>query len=382
MANFREFQCRSAVGRQAALILSIAFLFFCGSTSAIASDWPFPRGDVHASGAVETQLPERLSVAWEFKANEAIEVTPVVAGKRVVVADVLGTVYALSRTDGKEIWRKSYETGFAAAPIIIGKVVIAGDIDGNVYALALDDGAEKWKQTTDGEISGSASVYQDKVLVASQDGKLYCFNLETGEPVWTYQADDQIRCSPTIAGDLTLLGGCDAKLHGVDLKSGKSVGDQWPLDGPTGSTPAVRNSIAVVPIMDGIVFGFDWKKKAMLWQYEDLDQAQDYRSSAAINDSVAIVASQRKQVDALDLKTGDRVWRYTLRRKSDGSPVIAGDDVWIAATDGRLIRLSIEDGTEKSVFEIRGGFVAGVAVAGKELFVADDEGVVRCFRGN
>ena len=97
--------------------------------------------------------------------------------------------------------------------------------------------------------------------------------------------------------------------------------------------------------------------------------------------NVAIVSSQRKQVDAIDLTTGKRIWRHTLKRRADASPVIAGDDVWIPASDGRLLRLDLTDGTEKWSHEIRGGYVAGVAITDGELFVADDDGVVRCFRG-
>ncbi|MCD0458697.1 outer membrane protein assembly factor BamB family protein [Roseiconus lacunae] len=369
--------CRFAISLVTLVWVGIGL---AGPESLVAQDWPFPRGDVQSSGSVATELPDSLTVVWEFKADEAIEVTPVVSGDRVVVGDVMGTLYALSRSDGKQVWRHDFDTGFLASPIIAGDKVIAGDIDGSVYALALDDGKQLWKQSTDGEISGSATVFGNQVLVASQDGKLYCYDLETGKPVWTYQADDQIRCSPTIAGEMTLLGGCDAKLHGVDLKTGQAAGDQWPIDGPTGSTPAVRDAFAIVPIMDGVVFGFDWKQKKMLWRYEDFDQGQEYRSSAAINDKVAIVSSQRKNIDALDLKTGKRLWRYTLRRRADASPVIAGDDVWVPASDGRLVRLSVDDGSEKWVYEIRGSFVSGVAIAGKQLFVADDEGVVRCFQ--
>lgn len=345
------------------------------------ADWSYPRGTASASGATEIQLPDELSVAWEFKADEAIETAAVLNDDRVFVADVMGTVYALSRSDGKEIWRKAYDTGFLASPVVQGDQLVVGDVDGNVYALAVTDGQERWKQTTEGEISGAAAFYKTSVIVASQDGKLYCFDAADGKPKWTYEADDQIRCAPTVAGDRTFLGGCDAKLHIVNLETGKSDGDTFPLGGPTGSTPSVLGDRAVLPIMDGTVFGFDWKAKKQLWTYEDPEQAQEYRSSAAIKGDRAIISSQRKQIDALDLNTGKRLWRHTLRRRSDASPVIAGDDVWIPATDGRLIRLSLQDGTEKWSHEIRGSYFAGVAIAENELFVADDNGILRCFRG-
>ena len=178
------------------------------------------------------------------------------------------------------------------------------DWDGKIYTLSTDDGKELWTHETESEINGSATIYQDKVLVASSDAKLQCFQLANGEPVWTYEADDQIQCSPTIAGDRTFLGGCDGKLHIVDLTTGKAAGDALPLDGPSGSTPAVDGNLAVVPTHGGVVFGFDWKNKTQLWRYEDPEQAQEYRNSAAVTSSIAIVSSQRKQVDAIDPKTG------------------------------------------------------------------------------
>ncbi|MEO1618573.1 MAG: PQQ-binding-like beta-propeller repeat protein [Planctomycetota bacterium] len=355
------------------LLASLTQLSLAGDT------WPLPRGDAASSGASTAQLPKELSVAWEFKADEAIEAPPVVSQDAVFLADVMGKLYAVSRTDGSKRWTKDYESGFLCAPVIAGDSLIIGDIDGTVFCLDVKSGEERWKQSTGGEISGAAGLYEDKVLISSQDGKLYCFELATGEPAWTYQADDQIRCAPTVAGDRTFLGGCDAKLHIVNLKTGEADGDTLPLDGPTGSTPAIRDNLAVVPAMDGVVFGFDWKLKKELWRYEDMDQAQEYRSSAAVADGIAVISSQRKHVDAIDTKTGKRIWRHTLRRRSDASPVIAGDEVWIPATDGRLVRLSLKDGEVLWSYEIRGGFVGGVAIAGKQLFIADDEGVLRCF---
>ena len=62
-------------------------------------------------------------------------------------------------------------------------------------------------------------------------------------------------------------------------------------------------------------------------------------------------------------------------------PVIAGEDVWIASTDGRLIRLDLKSGDERWVHEVRGSYLAGPAVTKDELFIADDDGVLRCFRG-
>ena len=347
-------------------------------------DWPMPRGDNESTGAAKQTLPISLEVLWEYKADEAIESTPTVAGDLVFFADVFGQLYAVNREDGKERWRRNFDTGFLSSPSIEkdsgrSSLLVIGDVEGTLYGIQAETGEEIWKQSTEGEINGSAAFFEDKVLVTSQDGTLYCFLAKDGSPVWAYQTDDQIQCSPTIAEDRSFLGGCDGQLHVVDLATGKAIGQPLPLDGPTGSTPAVSGTRAVVPIMDGIVYAFDWKKHQQLWQYEDPDRAQEYRSSAAVAGDLAIVSSQYKHVDAISIETGKRLWRHTLKRRADASPVVAGDDVWIAATDGRLVRLSLADGKEKWQYEIRGSFLAGPAIAGDSLFIADDDGVVRRF---
>jgi len=329
-------------------------------------------------------VPENPSVKWEFKADEAIEAAPVVADTIVFVADVMGKLYAVDRSSGKLLWARDFDTGFIAAPAVRENRLFIGDVEGNVYAIEADSGKIVWQKPTEGEINGSPAFYQSTVLMTSQDGNLYSFAVDDGSLKWTYQTDDQIRCSPSVAGSRTFLGGCDGKLHVVDLETGKAISDPMPLGGPTGSTVAIADGLAVLPIMDGAVLSFDWKTAKQLWRYVDEERSQEYRSSAAIQGDTVVVSSQKKQVDALSLKTGERLWRYSLRRRADASPVIAGGDVWIAATDGRLIRLSLQDGKELWKFEIRGSFVAPPVIAktptgNVQLYVADDNGILRCF---
>ena len=68
----------------------------------IDESWRMPRGNANASGASPNTLSSPLAVAWEFRADEAIETTPIVEGDLVFVSDVMGTLYAVSRFSGKE----------------------------------------------------------------------------------------------------------------------------------------------------------------------------------------------------------------------------------------------------------------------------------------
>ncbi|EMI46062.1 PQQ-binding-like beta-propeller repeat protein [Rhodopirellula sp. SWK7] len=277
-------------------------------------------------------------------------------------------------------------------------LLIVGDVEGNVEAMNPETGESLWKFTTDGEINAAPAFFavplqrdpslsnaekseqfEIRLLQTSQDGCLYCLNAHTGKLVWKYETGDQIRCAASIGSGKTFLGGCDGALHIVDLATGEAAREAMPLGGPTGSTPAVIGDEVFLPIMDGAVFAFNPTSGEIRWKFEDPERLQEYRSSPAIGPDRIIVGSNNKHIDALDRKTGERIWRKTLRRRADASPLIAGDDVWIASTDGLLQRLSLADGEETWSFESRGKFIAAPAILGDRLIIADDDGLVRCF---
>lgn len=394
---------------------------FSGSLTAQSSrpTWTIPRADAGASGSVPETLPANLEVRWKTQTKEAIETTPVSDGVYVFVTDVMGGVEALDVQTGESVWRREFDTGFVASaglylpgsldtqsdagPGATAEVhpplLVVADVEGNIEAMVPKTGVSLWKFTTEGQISAAPAFFiaagrerkqkqqgepsqldsRVRVLQTSQDGNLYCLDAYSGKLIWKYETGDQIRCAASIGEGKTFLGGCDGGLHVVDLATGKATREPIPLGGPTGSTPAIAGDELYQPIMDGIVFSFQLDSGKNRWQFEDPDHFQEYRSSVAIGPDRIIVSSKNKHVDAISRKTGERLWRKTLRRRADASPLIAGDDVWIAASDGRLLRLSLATGEQTWSFETRGKFLASPAVLGDRLIIADDNGVVRCF---
>ena len=390
------------------------WIWFIAGAAAVA-DWPVPRGNAHSSGSTDDRLPETLRLRWELKFDEPLESTPVIAGDRLFLTDVMGSVHAVDLGDDRAVkrWSRNLDVGFASSPSVLptgessatgessstgeslstigasgtestdpsGAAVVVGDVEGTVTCLDAGDGDVRWQREVGGEIDASPAFHGDTVLVTSQDGSLTAMSIGDGEVRWTYETDDQLRCGATIVDGRTYLGGCDANLHRVDVNDGSSAGDSITIDGPTGSTPAATAyGFLVLPIMSGMVYGVG-PGGDVQWKYEDAERAQEYRTDAAVDDSIAVVVSARRNVDALSIATGQRQWRYTLRRRANASPVIAGDDVWIAGSDGRLIRLDKTTGREKWVYEVRGSFVAAPAITGGRLYIGDDKGVLRCFGG-
>ena len=346
-------------------------------------DWPVARGDSAGSGAVQQNLPDQLQVLWEYKLKGlGFDSGPVVANQTVFAADADGHVVALRLSDGGELWKKKFETGFMAAPAYREGVLYVGDLDGVLRALDAKTGDTLWEYNTQREIDAGANFYGDSVLVTSQSGNLFSVACTDGSLKWQYETGDQLQCSPSLAGKLTFLGGCDQFLHIVDVESGKAAADKIPIDAPTGSTPSISGSYVFVPTYKGQIWAFQSPSNRLMWKFEDTKLANEFKNSVAVAEGLVIASSGNRNVFALELESGKVIWQKTIRRRSDNSPVIAGNQVVVAGSDGRISRFDLKTGTELPVVELKGGFLGSPAVSNGKLVLASDRGDVICLGSN
>ena len=165
----------------------------------------------------------------------------------------------------------------------------------------------------------------------------------------------------------------------MDGSKGTEIGEPIPLDGPTGSTPSVLGSTVFVPTHGGRLFAFDAITSKEKWQFFDPQLSQEFQNNVATADNVVVATSRNKHVFALDATTGKVLWDNVLRKRADGSPVIAGQNVVLAAADGRLITFDLKTGAEKWLYEVKGAFIGSPAVVDGKIIVASDKGTVFCF---
>ncbi len=342
-----------------------------------AEAWPLGRGNIAGTAATDADLPSELKLHWELPLGGlGFDASPIVADGLIFIGDADGRFYAIDLKEGKVKWQTQCEVGYLGAATYHEGVVYIGDLDGVMTALRASDGKEIWTYTCDMEIDASPTFFGNNLLVTSQDGQLYCIDREKGELVWKYATGDQLRCGPSLAGNRTYLGGCDGKLHIVDVTNGQAIGQPIPLDGPTGSTPSVSGSRVIVPTHGGRLFAFDVSTNQEAWQFFDGKIAQEFQNCVATSNGI-VVAASRKSIFALNESDGKMLWNTPVRKRSDSSPVIAGQSV-VATLDGRIVLLELKSGTEKWQFEVK-GTLGSPAIADGKIVVASDKGTVFCF---
>jgi outer membrane protein assembly factor BamB len=342
-------------------------------------DWLMVRGDALGTGVARSTLPENLDKLWQFNVPMgAFSATPIVYDGTVFIGDLDGTVWAIDLANGKQRWKfKPPESdGFKASAGYRDGFVCVGDLGGVFYCLDAATGKKLWSRKAEGAIDGSPAFYKRRVIFGSEDNNLYCVDLKTGKDVWKLTLPDQIQCTPAVLDNQAFLAGCDGSFHVVDLDKGTEVPPPVDIEGPSGQCPAIVGDTAYFGTEAGTFFAIDWKKRAVLWRWENAAHAELIASCAALADEV-IFASHDRHVRAVDAK-GKVLWAYPTHGRIDSSPVIVGDRVFFGSADGRIYALDRTSGKKVWEYEAGGSFSGGAAVASSRLLIASDDGIVYC----
>lgn len=360
-----------------------------GTASVNAEDWPIGRGNATSTGVAVGKMAAQPQVLWEYSPEKSgFEGTPIIAEGKLFVGDVEGTIHALNAKTGSVEWTRKTKNGFLTAGAYRDGLVVLGDFDGKVYALKSSNGEVVWEHELDQQIASGGNFFGENVLLTSEGGSMIALELKSGTKQWDYSTGDQLRSGPTIWKNFALLGGCDGRLHKIDLAAGQAAGDGLPLDGPTGSTPAVVDNLAIVPTQSGTVLAFDLEKGTRVWEFKDGERSPEIRSSPAViltgkenaaDAGVAVVTTQNRRVLGIDIKTGEFLWEAVLRKRADASVVICDGRVWVVSTDGMVNSFDLHTGEMQWSYQLSGRIIAAPAIANDRLFVATEKGSVVCF---
>lgn len=379
--------------------------------------WPQLGGGPSRSG-IAAQLPTDLAPRWvSAVGGHLLGGVPVVGKGTVYVAaldlatDSTSAVVALDLEDGHERWRYVTGAGARNGLAVADDVVIASVVDGEVFGLDAETGELRWRVDLGVGVLpehsmtlGAPLVIGDRVLVGNQR-RFTALDVRSGAIVWerdlvphsdgsgSYVSPSLIAGrviampKPWIAGYMDLdpatgdntwtnLTTCSNSAsaapvaygqHAIVIAGSTQICDIDPMTGDA----------FVVATLDGA--GFDW--------------GYAVSGTPAISGDMLYVATHYGAVYAVNLANREVVWRRAIGLQSPiagvhyhdgddpvmGSPIVAGDVVWVGAADGRVLGLATSDGRVVKEISIGVPILSGLAPAGDLLIVAGYDGEVRAY---
>jgi outer membrane protein assembly factor BamB len=361
-------------------------------TSATAEDWPGFRRDPTLNGvALAAKIPSEPKLLWEVATADGVSSTPVIVGEHVYVGTISGDLLCLKLENGQEVWKyqslpnakpNELAPAFAAPIAASDKLVFAGDQEGTLHAIDRLTGKQVWTIEDGGEFVGGPNLYKDRVIFGSHRGKLTCVDQATGKTVhWVFDTEGPINGTPTIAGQYTFATNCQAPfLKVVDIETGKEA-KSIPIEGRLIASAAFRDDILYFGTEIGAVYALDWQKAELTWTYANPDREQQIDSSPAVTDNLVVIGHGDKNLHAINRQTGQSQWMVPTRAKVDCSPVIAGDKVIFGSNDKQLYLVQLSDGQVLWKHNAGQPIRGSAAVSGDRFVIGTDGsgGKVLCF---
>ncbi len=244
--------------------LALAIAVCCLFTASVgAADWPQWRGPNRDGKSADTGLlkewpKEGPSLAWKINGLGGGYSAPSIAAGRIFGMGNRGedeVVWALSETDGKELWATRLGPAFkqqapqgkegpACTPTVDGERLYVEGLGGDVACLQAKDGKIVWQLSLTRDFGGRA-------------------------PRWSY------RESPLVDGDKVIYtpGGQDATLVALDKLTGKTI---WKSQVPDSPKASYASAIAIdfdgqrqyVQLTERALVGVAASDGKFLWRYD------------------------------------------------------------------------------------------------------------------
>lgn len=251
----------------------------------------------------------------------------------------------------KRLWSAGVGDGqgdgfYRLQPVIDGDRIYAASAEGEVAAFERSRGKKLWKADMDTQLSGGVGVYDDALLLGSSDGFVIKVDANTGEQLWSTRLTGEILAAPQGNGRVVIAQTYDGKLQGLDFDSGEKL---WTYDSNVPvltirgtNTPILRDNTVYTGFANGRVVAFDAMTGAVRWEVRvaisqgrsEIERIVDVDGSMALAGNELYAASYQGRVVAIDITNGRKLWQQDI---SSFSGVSQGfGNVYVADEDGSL----------------------------------------------
>lgn len=380
-----------------AFALLLAVLSGCATSDPTP---PTPLADIP-----ETDIA--VEEVWDYSVSGAGEelrlaLRPATDGERVYVADYAGSIIALDRQSGEEVWEfDTYEfsfwgestfLSFSGGPSVGEGMVVAGTDEGIVVALTAESGEEKWRADLRGELLAMPAIGSGLVVLRVSNGSLIALDVRTGEEVWATGRETPSLTlrglsAPVIANNQVIVGFDNGRVVAVNVNDGSSNWDAQ-IGIPGGKTViselvdvdaevAVFRDDVYATSYNGALTNLVLQTGDELWKEE-----MSSTHSPAVDYSNVYATDQDGNVYAFDRLSSREIWKQSgLLYRDVTGPVIFGQMIVVADFEGYLHFLDRDSGNIVARVEHDGEPVRMRPLADDDmLFVQSDDGDIAAYR--
>jgi outer membrane protein assembly factor BamB len=357
-------------------------------------------------------LGPTLTRAWEARVAGASKETrlaaaPVIADGKLFVMDTSANVSAFDAATGAKRWQVKFGDGGKNGMALFGGGV---SIDsgflyvtnglGDVGALSAADGSVVWKKRLSAPLRGAPTVALGNVYAMSQDNQLFVLSAADGNPTWSEAAAVSLAgvfgvAAPAVAQGTVVAGYSSGDLTAYRYENGRVVWQDTLARTSINTSVGTLTDIDADPVIDqGRVFAVGQGGRMVSLELVTGQRLWELNVAGISTPWVAgewvFVATDDAKLLCIARATGKIRWvsqlqRYRKEKSKNGpvswsGPVLAGDRLVLASSEGAMITVNPADGKVQTTTDLKQPVFLAPVVANSMLYVLDNSGRILAFR--
>lgn len=250
---------------------------------------------------------------------------------------------ALSRADGRVLWRFGYEASPAddhrqGGVVRQGPLLLVPAWNGTLHALEAASGEERWRFDAGLPLRAAPAVETGRIYQPSGTGVLTVLD-GTGRLLWQVRLDAPLLSTPALTPQGPVVVSRDGEVLALDRTGGvrwrRALGEPCYYGAPVHSDGALFLATAA-----GGLWKLDGKSGRTVWRRDDLGPVY---ATPALTGTRVLVGDNNGEVHLIDADSGERLDRFGTTGAVQSRAVAFAGGWAVGSRDGSLHLMKILD---------------------------------------
>jgi outer membrane protein assembly factor BamB len=375
------------------------------------ANWAQPGGNAQKSMG-HLELGTALGRAWNVSIasnpkKARLAAPPVVDNGTLYVIDSEATVHAFDAASGGRRWEtnigvkgKDEAAAFGGGVSVESGRAYATTGLGDVVALDASNGKVIWKVRPAGPLRGSPTIFNGQIYVVSQDNQIFALNAPDGKTIWNEAGSMENSgifgvAAPAAAQGTVIAGFSSGDLTAYRYENGRAVWQDALSRTSVSTTVASLADIDASPVIDeGRVYAVGEGGRMVALELVSGQRLWELNIGGISTPWVAgewvFVVTDQARLLCISRISGKIRWMTQLqqwrsKKKKDRpiswtGPILAGNRLLLANSEGQIMNVAVEDGKIGTSTKAGNAIHLSPVVANNTLYILDSSGHLSAWR--
>ncbi len=299
--------------------------------------------------------------------------------------------------NSKLIWKKNHydKKEIKQKPSIYfatnNKVLIAADSLANIYAMDFSNGNLIWKNLNISSFNSEIKIFDNKIFLIDFDNVIRCISIQNGKELWQFGTEksfikSQRKLSLIIQKGMVIFIDTFGDINALDMNTGSLIWQSQTISEDIYESAFLIKSSRLVSDNETIFlsnnqnkfFAIDARSGLIKWE-----QTINSYLEPTIIENLILTISKEGYFFILD-KTNGNILRSTnildtIKNKNVHPTgfIAAKNFIYVSLSNGKLLKVSIEDGKTKNVIKIDKDKISRPYILKKQMYILRNDAIIK-----